>query len=128
MGLTPAGRAVVDASVVIAMMNQEEPSHAEATQMAEAHVELVMHTVNLAEVLAGVEATEWPDLLDTMDGHGFTFHHTTAQELATAKRATGLKMPDACVIALARSQGAEAVLTLDRKVRQAARAEGFALT
>jgi predicted nucleic acid-binding protein len=61
-----------------------------------------------------------------MRAHGFTFHHTAAEELADARRTTGLKMPDACVIAVAKAQNATAVLSLDERLRRAARAGGFA--
>ncbi|MDR0592070.1 MAG: hypothetical protein LBG60_02185 [Bifidobacteriaceae bacterium] len=60
-----------------------------------------------------------------MRANGFEVRDTTAQELAAAKIRTGLKMPDACVIAAARAGAVEAVLSLDQRVARAARAEGF---
>jgi predicted nucleic acid-binding protein len=126
MGLTAGHRAAVDASVVIAWQNLDEPGHGTAVELTAAWKTLVMHTVTLAEILAGLERSEWDGMLDLLRGEGFTFHHTTAEELADARKKTGLKMPDACVIAVARSQGAAAVLSLDGRLRRVARAEGFA--
>ncbi|MDR2566951.1 MAG: PIN domain-containing protein [Bifidobacteriaceae bacterium] len=126
MGLTSSGRAAVDASAAIAWQNVDEPFHGAAVELIAGWPELVMHTVNLAEMLAGMDKSEWEGLIEVMREDGFTFHHTTAEQLAEAKRATRLKMRDACVIAVAKAQGAQAVLSLDSRLIRAARAEGFA--
>ncbi|MDR1187731.1 MAG: PIN domain-containing protein [Bifidobacteriaceae bacterium] len=117
--------AAVDASVVVAWQNRDEPSHAEAVRLIAAWPDLVMHTVNLAEILGGVDKASWPILLDTLRGDGFRFRDTSAGQLAEAKLDTGLKMPDACVVAVARAEGADAIVSLDRRLSQAARAEGL---
>jgi predicted nucleic acid-binding protein len=116
----------VDTSVVIAWQNREEPAHAAAVAMLADWPDLVMHAVNFAEMLAGVEKSQWADLARVMRAHGFAFHDTAAEALADAKRDTGLKMPDACVIAVAKAEGADAVLTLDDRLARAARAQGLA--
>jgi predicted nucleic acid-binding protein len=118
--------AVVDTSVVIAWQNRSEPSHARAVELIAAWPDLLMHTVNVAELLVGTPETAWTGLLEMLRTDGFTFHDTTAQELARARRETGLRMPDACVIALARARRANGVLSFDAKLSRAAQAEGFA--
>jgi len=118
--------AAVDTSVLIAWQTPAEPSHAEATAMVAAWPDKVLHTLNLAEFLTGYSETVWPLLLATLRRNGFAWHDTTPETLAQARRDTGLKMPDSCVIAVARSTGAGAVLTLDQKLRRAADREGFA--
>jgi len=121
-----AGLAAVDTSVLIAWQTPTEPRHAEATTMMATWPDKVLHSVNLAEFLTGYPESVWPNLLVTLTRNGVTWRDTTPETLAQARRDTGLRMPDACVIAVARSAGAVAVLTLDRKLRQAATAEGFA--
>jgi predicted nucleic acid-binding protein len=125
MGLTPDRRAAVDASTVIAALNSDEPAHGEALDMLASWDILVMHTVNLAEILTGVDRASWNGLLDTMRAAGFEIHNTTAEELACSKADTGLKMPDACVIAVAKAQRVDAVLSLDQRLLRAARANGL---
>jgi predicted nucleic acid-binding protein len=84
-----------------------------------------MHTVNLAEILAGLDKTTWPTFLQILRGDGFRFRDTNAMQLAEARRDTGLRMPDACVLAVARAEPTTAILSLDLKLLRAARAEGF---
>ncbi|MDR1152868.1 MAG: PIN domain-containing protein [Bifidobacteriaceae bacterium] len=120
--------AAVDSSVVIAWQNRDEPFHARAVEMISAWPDLVMHTLNVAEVLAGLRDHDWTLFLDMMRRDGFTFHDTTAQALARAKRDTGLRMPDACVIAVAAAHRARAVLSFDQRLLRAAHAHGFDAT
>ncbi|MDR1393628.1 MAG: type II toxin-antitoxin system VapC family toxin [Bifidobacteriaceae bacterium] len=124
--MTAGRRAVVDASLVIAALNADEPSHGQALNLLAAWDVLVLHTVNLAEILAGVDRGAWDGLLAALRANGFEAHHTTAEELAEARLATALKMPDACVIAVAKAQHVEAVLSLDARLVRAAREQGFA--
>jgi predicted nucleic acid-binding protein len=116
----------VDASTVIAALNDDEPSHNAALDLLASWDALVIHTVNVAEILAGVDPAAWTGLLGAMHSAGFAFCDTTAEELARAKVVTGLKMPDACVIAVAQARRADAVLSLDQRLTRAARAAGFA--
>jgi predicted nucleic acid-binding protein len=99
--------------------------HEHAVDLLAAFPALVMHTVNVAELLVGTDRRAWAGLLATIRAHGFTVHDTTPEQLADARRRTGLRMSDACVIAVAEARHADAILTLDRNLLRAAAAEGF---
>jgi predicted nucleic acid-binding protein len=117
--------AAVDASTVIAWQNPGHESHEQATQLMGAWVSKVMHAVTAAEVLVGIDRDRWAAALADLREMGFTFLDTTPEQLAAAKLDTGLKMPDACVLAVARAAGAQAVLTFDDRLQKAARSEGY---
>ena len=119
--------AAVDTVTVVAWLRTDHVFHAAAVDALADWPQLVMHTVNLAEVLVGVERADWPKTKAALTGVGFTFHDTTADQMATARLDTRLKMPDACVIAVARARNASAVLTFDEKLRKAAVAERLAV-
>lgn len=122
----PSALAAVDTSVLIAWQNPDEPGHADATTMIATWPRKVIHTLNLAEFLTGYPADDCPAMLAVLARNGFAWFDTTAEALAAARRDTGLKMPDACVLAVARAQGADAVLTLDQRLLHAAERHGFA--
>lgn len=113
--------AAVDASVVIAWQSPDHVFHAEAIQLiGGTEPPLYLNELNLAEVLVGISKDTWPSAIETLREMGFRFVTTSATELAAARVDTGLRMPDACVIATARSTGSTTVLTFDSALTRAA--------
>ena len=79
-----------------------------------------------ARTTAGLDRSEWADLVETLERLGFEFIATKAADVASARVDGRLRMPDACVLATARVTGADRVLTFDAALRAAATADGFA--
>ncbi|MDR1852937.1 MAG: PIN domain-containing protein [Propionibacteriaceae bacterium] len=119
------GKAVVDAGVLIAWAEPEDVFHSQAIEMLAKYEELVVHVVNYAELLVGLEESEWAKFAEQLQTIGCVPTPTTPEALASARKHTGLKLPDACVIALAQTVSAEAILTLDKRVAKAAKSSGF---
>jgi predicted nucleic acid-binding protein len=117
--------AAVDTVAAIAMLTPEHVFSADALDAVAQSQSLVMHTVNLAEFLAGLSPSQWPEVKADLTDCDFSFHDTFAETLAQARRETRLKMPDACVIAVARETGADGVITFDERLRTTAAALGF---
>jgi predicted nucleic acid-binding protein len=118
--------AAVDASVVIAWQAPSDRFHQAATHLVAAWRDKVLSEVTLGEVLVGVPADRWPAFLSLLDRNGFTRREVKAEAMAGTKQRTGLKLPDACVLATAVAIKADAVLSFDDHLLQAAHAEGFA--
>ena len=117
----------VDANVVIAWQTPGHVFHEEAVRwIGEAEPPLIMNELNLAEVLVGLPSTVWSDVIAALETMGFEFVTTNAREIAEARVSTGLRMPDACVLAAAHQAGADTVLTFDTTLQSAATAQGFA--
>jgi predicted nucleic acid-binding protein len=119
--------AAIDAGVLIARLRPDHVFHRAALDALRSQTRVVMHTVNFAEVLVGLEHGMWARTRTALEGQGFSFRDTTAAELAAARVDSRLKMPDACVLAVASAAGSVTVLTFDEKLRSAAQAEGFAV-
>ncbi len=119
----------VDASVVIAWQTPGHIFQADAIRLlGDAEPPLVMSEINLAEVLVGTPKAAWNDLLDTLQEMGFGFIEVTAADIASARIASHLRLPDACVLAAARNAKAEAILSFDQELNAAATSLGFATT
>ena len=117
--------AVVDANVVIAWQTSEHVFHADATRLiGDVEPPLYMNELNLAEVLVGIDRSDWSGLRGTLTEMGFEFVHTGAVDLAATRLDSRLRMPDACVLATARVVGADAVLSFDQALVAAATALG----
>ncbi|MDR3359730.1 MAG: PIN domain-containing protein [Bifidobacteriaceae bacterium] len=117
----------IDASVVIAWQNPDDVFHARATQMiGHATPPLHLHQLNLAEVLVGLDRSEWEDLMGALTEMGFDLVNTTGVEVAAARLDGGLRMPDACVLATAKATGATTLLTFDQRLAAAAAKAGLA--
>lgn len=117
---------VVDANVVIAWQTPDHVFHADAVRLiGDAEPALYMHELNLAEVLVGLDRNDWPHVVTTLVEMGFEFVTTDAIALAAARVDGRVRMPDACVLAAARTTGAAAVLTFDATLRAAAAASGY---
>lgn len=128
---------VLDASVVIAYLEPDDALHDRATSLlvdliADGPRELVLNPLTAAEVLAGFvpggrEQAAWRDMADV----GFTIRGlpddaTGALLLARTRRSSGLKMPDAVVLATALHWQGE-VATFDDSLRRAAGDRGVLL-
>jgi predicted nucleic acid-binding protein len=117
----------IDATVVIAWQNAGHIFHDAATGMlSAAEPPLVMSELNLAEVLVGLDPALWSNFVADLAEVGFVFGSLSALEIARARTDTHLRMPDACVIAIARAHSVDAIVSFDAAVLAAARADGFA--
>lgn len=94
----------LDASVVIAHLNSHDPHHQTATAYLHqsAGEELVIHSVNLAEVLVGgVRAGRGQEMLTDLESIGI--HVADRQDgeplrLANLRAESALKLPDCCAM------------------------------
>ncbi|MEQ6903355.1 type II toxin-antitoxin system VapC family toxin [Nocardioides sp. YIM 152588] len=116
----------LDASVVIAHLYPHDPHHAAATALLRDHADedLLIHSLNLAEVLVGgVRAGRGQELLADLEAIGLRVAGTDAGEpmrLAGLRVETGLKMPDCCALDAAATAGS-ALATFDDRLGAAAR-------
>ena len=110
---------VVDASVVIAYLDSNDAHHHAAVEvLADAVPPLVIHPVTAAEVLMaparrGVAESVWADLIAI--GIEVDRSPIDPMQLAELRVATGCKMPDCCVLALASTRKAS-VATFDARL------------
>jgi predicted nucleic acid-binding protein len=115
---------VLDASVLIAHLWSSDPHHELATRVLDASAgdDLVVHELNLAEVLVGgVRAGRGEQMLLDLELIGVTIAERTEEDallLATLRVRTGLKLPDCCVLATAVRHRAS-VLTFDASLATA---------
>ena len=120
---------VLDASVVIAFLNPSDPHHSRAAQLLEEHstAGFRMHQLTLAEVLVGAVRTgRGAQLFDDLISLGVVAHEPDASEpliLAELRATTGLRMPDCCVLAVARQETLP-LATFDDELARAAQALG----
>jgi len=118
--------AAVDASVVIAWQNSTHQFHQQAVAMlTQTAPPLWMSELNLAEVLVGLDQAQWDVFVTALVEVGFQFCSPSARQLARARVITGLRLPDACVLATASAQGVNQVLTFDQRLLQAAAQVGL---
>lgn len=115
---------VLDASVVIAFLQPSDRHHTRAITLLEEHVAdaVLMHPINLAEVLVGAERHgRGSDLLRDLVAIGIQqAPHTDPLHLARLRVATGLKLPDCCALAAALDANG-ALATFDDALAAAAR-------
>jgi predicted nucleic acid-binding protein len=117
----------VDASVVIAFEDPGHPSHTVATDLlGDAEPPLYMSELTLAEVLVGLDPAEWVTAIGELEDVGFVSSDPKAEDIAHVRLACHLRMPDACVIATARAETADTVLSFDATLLAAAQKLGFA--
>lgn len=120
---------VLDASLVIAFLNPSDPHHTRAAQLLEEHsaAGFRMHQITLAEVLVGAARTgRGAQLFDDLTSLGVVAHEPGANEpliLAELRAATGLRMPDCCVLAVARQETLP-LATFDDQLARAAKGLG----
>ncbi len=126
---------VLDASVLIALLNPVDAHHDRAAALLTEHADsgFGLHTVTLAEVLVGaVRAGRGNQLLADLRALGIAVVTPPAEGpgesepmlLAEIRATTGLKMPDCCVMVVALRESA-LILTFDSRLAEAATALGL---
>jgi predicted nucleic acid-binding protein len=116
---------VLDASVVIAFLNPSDPHHTRAAQLLEEHSAegFRMHQITLAEVLVGAVRTgRGAQLFDDLTSLGVVAHEPGANEpliLAELRAATGLRMPDCCLLAVTQQESLPLATFDDQLARMA---------
>lgn len=117
----------LDASVVIAHLSPDDPHHAAASGFfrAAAAENLLIHSLNLAEVLVGgVRAGRGPEMLDDLQAMGIRVAQRTdgeALRLAGLRVGSRLKLPDCCALDTALSTNST-LATVDDDLARAGRA------
>ena len=120
---------VVDASVVIALLDRGDAHHENARALAEAHAAdgFLIHPVTLTEVLVGaVRNGRGTQRLAELTAIGIqTTHHDPNEPLflAELRVMSGLPLPDCCVLAAALRAGA-LIATFDARLARAAISSG----
>ncbi len=122
---------VLDASVLIAHLDERDAHHQAATQVLvdAADSDLAASPVTIAEVLVGPARAkrlrEAQALLDAMGVREIALKADAASSLATLRAETGLKLPDCCVLLAARDAPARSVATFDEGLAAVARRIGL---
>lgn len=117
----------LDASVMIAHLHPRDPHHRVATAFLREHADepLLMHSLNLAEVLiGGAKAGRGHELYDDLRAIGVRVADQLDGEplrLAALRVETGLKLPNCCALLTALTSES-ALATFDERLAGAARA------
>jgi predicted nucleic acid-binding protein len=119
---------VLDASVMIAVLDGSDPHFPRAKVLLAAHVseQMLAHRLTLSESLvAAVRAGRGEEASAALRAVGIEPIDVLDDplELAQVRAETGLKMPDGCVLLAARRAGAT-LATFDVRLADAARAGG----
>lgn len=125
---------VVDASVLIAHLDEGDAQHADAeAALLQAAVQpIAASPLTIAEVLVGparqdrLEAAV--DALGLLELQEIPFATDSAARLAVLRATTNLKLPDCCVLLAAQDARARAVLTFDDRLGREAARLGFGAT
>ncbi|MGI8948178.1 MAG: type II toxin-antitoxin system VapC family toxin [Ornithinimicrobium sp.] len=116
----------LDASVVIAHLSPHDPHHkaAEEYLRGSAAEDMVIHSLNLAEVLVGgVKAGRGQEMLADLEAVGLRVAdrpNDAPLRLANLRASSGLKLPDCCALDIALST-ASTLATFDDDLAKAAR-------
>ncbi len=116
----------LDASVVIAHLSPHDPHHKAAGEYlrGSSAEDLVIHSLNLAEVLVGgVKAGRGQEMLADLEAIGLRVADRPNGEplrLANLRASSGLKLPDCCALDTALST-ASTLATFDDDLAKAAR-------
>lgn len=115
---------VLDASVLIAFFDGQDKHHAAAERLlSDAMDDLTVNSLTLAEVLVAPVRDARLDAvlaaLAALEIQELPFPADMAVRLAELRAATGLKMPDCCVI-LAAEDAAGAIASFDERLAQTA--------
>ncbi|MDP3711810.1 MAG: PIN domain-containing protein [Mycobacteriales bacterium] len=119
----------LDASVLVAHFSAGDEHHADATSVLDAGAAegFLLHTMTLTEVLVGgARVGRAAQLLSDITAMGVAVAPRDDDEplrLAELRVATGLKLPDCCVLDTAVTHGAR-LATFDRSLAEAARRIG----
>lgn len=131
-GLTsPVRRTVVlDAAVVIALLDSTDAHHDAATRLLLDHAaaDFVMSPINHGEVLVGpARHGRLDEAVARIEALGVTIEpvpRDAGQQLARLRAETGCKMPDCCALLAARQRGG-LVATFDDRLRRSAQHLGL---
>ncbi len=124
---------IVDASVLIAHLDERDAHHARALERL---LDLAEHPfgtspITVAEVLVGpARQGRLDDARDALNAMSLTevpFGASASSRLALLRSETGLKLPGCCVILAAEDAPAEVILTFDARLEGAAASRGLQL-
>jgi predicted nucleic acid-binding protein len=122
---------VVDASVLIAHLDERDAQHEKAGErlLELAEQRLGCSPITLAEVFAGPARTGRLEVarqaITELGIAEIPLVDDAAARLASLRADTNLKLPDCCVLLAAQDAGAEAVLTFDHRLAREATGLGF---
>lgn len=128
--VTQADLLVLDAAVVIAVLDETDVHHRSAVRLLAENTSatLLMSALTYAEVLVGPARHGRLDLavrlLDDLGVATVGLADTAGAELADIRARTGSKMPDCCVLLAAREHGGQ-VATFEERLRVSAAALGL---
>jgi predicted nucleic acid-binding protein len=120
---------VLDARMLIAVLDADDPHHAAALATLESQPDdLAVNTLNLAEVAVGpARAGRLRTVHDVVDALNVVVVPVGSgdwEPLARLRADTGLRLPDCCVLHTA-LQNEAAVVTFDRRLTRAAQEAGL---
>ena len=122
---------VLDASVLIAHLDERDALHARAEQALERATSqpLGCSSITLAEVLVGParhgRLSAAQAAVAELEVEEIPLGADAAVRLATMRAEIGLKLPDCCVLLAAHEAAAQAILTFDDALTRAAERSGF---
>jgi predicted nucleic acid-binding protein len=122
---------VLDASVIIAHLDTDDVHHDAAVQLLLVHAghEFTASVITWAEVLVGParqgrrRAVE--GALERLELQALPLAKDAAGQLAELRAATGLRLPDCCVVWAAEATGGSDIATFDNRLAQAAAQRGI---
>jgi predicted nucleic acid-binding protein len=121
---------VLDASVLIGLLNESDPHHTQALRLFETNSDraLLMNPVTKGEFLVNPARAgrldEGVALLDALGISEVPFGADAAVRLASLRAQTGSTMPDCCVL-LAAQQARADIATFDDRLRRSAERLGI---
>ena len=120
---------IVDACILIAALSPTDTHHAVAVEILSGDDDFLIHPINLAEALVGpARLGRLPiarQLLSELRVEEALIPAGQAKLLAEARATTGLRLPDCCVLTLARATGNDTIATVDARLAATARKQGF---
>lgn len=121
---------VLDASVLIALLNAHDAHHQAAKEIfaQSFREELGVNSLTLAEVLVSPLRSGKPHVvqsaLDDLEVRELLFPVGASIKLAALRVSTGMRMPDCCVV-LAAEESQSSIASFDDQLTQAARERGL---
>ena len=120
------GRIVFDANVVIALLDSNNIHHEKAVEiyLASSSSSIHLSALTYAEILTHPAGTKnLGKFVSNLSAGGFEVEEISTElaiDIAKVRQATRLKMPDACVLALAKHLDCE-LITADRQLADKAK-------
>lgn len=124
---------VIDANVLRAADIPGHPRHDDALDaLADATPPLIIPAIALSETLVDLDQPAWETYLHDLAADGFEIAEFDPRATAQARQESfavpsRLRLPDASVLATARSVSASAIATFDEALRRAATQNGLQL-